>query len=115
MDTADRLGEIEARQGRPTRDEAETALRFEWFDFNENYPEYGHTDLVQAYRAGHEDARADVPVLVAALRAVLNLHKPRDWHGKKICDACSETEDALFMECPCPTVRTIADELGAEL
>ena len=49
---------------------------------------------------------------VAALQAVLDLHKSIQGHGVTICEACSETEDALFMEYPCPTVRAIAGALG---
>ena len=53
----------------------------------------------------------DVKPLHSALQSVLDLHKPTQGHGVTICEACSETEDALFMECPCPTVRAIENTL----
>lgn len=68
----DRLGAIEARAN-ISREESEWALTLDGYDFNDNYPEYGQTDVIEAYRSGYQDARADVPTLVAALRAVVDL------------------------------------------
>lgn len=50
-------------------------------------------------------ARTDVPVLVAALRAVLDLHED-DGHGE--CSHCPDPSDAHWSApWPCPTVRAI--------
>lgn len=73
MSTSDRLDKIEQdNQSQLSRDVVEHELKFEGFDMGEGYPEYGHTDLVQAYRAGHENSHAHVPDLLAAVRAVLD-------------------------------------------
>ena len=71
----------------------------------------------------HGATASDALLAVDALRAVLELHKPRHGFGTTICEGCSddpddgwaEHPDVMFMEYPCPTVRTIADTLGAEL
>lgn len=50
-------------------------------------------------------ARTDVPVLVAALRAVLALHED-DGHGE--CSHCPDPSDAHWSApWPCPTVRAV--------
>lgn len=63
-------------------------------------------------------ARTDVPRLVAALTAVLDMHHNTefDWLGRhfSICDECSEAggvEPGLFADYPCPTVLTITGAL----
>lgn len=66
----------------------------------------------------HCIVRNDVPALVAALRAVLDLHKPDEFSDPPICGCCSyvPTEDdehyfeavALYVDYPCPTVKAVA-------
>ena len=51
-------------------------------------------------------ARTDVPALVDALRAVLELHAERSWG----CAVCEEQDQVLPW--PCPTVETIRQHLG---
>ena len=59
-------------------------------------------------------ARTDVPALVAALRAVLKLHK-EDGHGwgpgESFCTECQQGY-GLLVPYPCPTVETIRRHLG---
>ena len=53
-------------------------------------------------------ARTDVPRMEAALRAVLDLHKPEPYaQGPDYCDECEH-------KWPCPTYQVIDDELGVE-
>jgi len=48
-----------------------------------------------------------VGVTVAALRAVVGLHKPVYWQGiEMVCDWCDITSY------PCPTIEAIKKELG---
>ena len=48
-----------------------------------------------------------VGVTVAALRAVVELHKPVYWQGiEMVCDWCDITSY------PCPTIQAIRKELG---
>ena len=62
-------------------------------------------------------ARADVPALVAALRAVLKLHK-EDGHGwgpgESFCTECQQGY-GLLVPYPCPTVAAIRQHLGDDL
>ncbi len=59
-------------------------------------------------------ARTDVPALVAALRAVLKLHK-EDGHGwgpgESFCTECQQGY-GLLVPYPCPTVTAIRRHLG---
>ena len=63
-------------------------------------------------------ARTDVPVLVAAVRAVLDKHQPLDAihtvTGKplQVCSGCGRDRD--WMPWPCPTVQAVTDALGGE-
>lgn len=64
-------------------------------------------------------ARQDVPALVAALRAVLELHKPDYTYPEcPKCTECSDlasTEDRKFAVLwPCSTVETIREHLGED-
>jgi hypothetical protein len=52
-----------------------------------------------------EDSRDDVPKLVAALRAVLDLHRLEMDGNQPVCVAD-------FCCAPCPTVRAITEALG---
>jgi hypothetical protein len=70
-------------------------------------------------------ARTDVPVLVAAVEAVLELHKPitddgnslRNWLGvydgkpRDYCNEC-EVDGYTAVPYPCPTVTAIQSALG---
>ena len=62
-------------------------------------------------------ARTDVPALVAALRAVLKLHK-EDGHGwgpgESFCTECQQGY-GLLVPYPCPTVTAIRQHLGDDL
>lgn len=121
MQASERLAEIQARADQATAGPWEVDNDYDIMGRRPGLSPDPELDPVIGHLERDEDddfvthARTDVPALVAALRAVLDLHKPRDWHGKNICDACSETEDSLFMEYPCPTVRAVADALGAAL
>ena len=76
-----------------------------------------------------QDQAHAVDLLAAALRAVLDLHKPfevtlakRDASGHKrgeridrVCEHCAVTEDpyiAVSTDWPCPTVAAITERLG---
>lgn len=62
-------------------------------------------------------ARSDVPHLVAALRAVLGLHQPREVvKGASTAWMLGASEECnhCHREWPCPTVRAIEDALGDE-
>ena len=55
-------------------------------------------------------ARADVPALVAALRAVLDLHQPTEVLGRgSVCPTCDP-----WRPYPCPTVRAVEAALEVE-
>lgn len=55
--------------------------------------------------------REDVPALVAALRAVLELHKREESPSGDYCDECFLKE----WHWPCSTVETIRRHLGDDL
>ncbi len=61
-------------------------------------------------------ARTDVPALVAALRAVLDMHARRPWRlGDFLCHGQTEFPDqcdACRTEWPCPTVLAVEAALG---
>ena len=61
--------------------------------------------------------REDVPALVAALRAVLKLHK-EDGHGwgpgESFCTECQQGY-GLLVPYPCPTVTAIRRHIGDDL
>ena len=73
------------------------------------------------------DSVFDVPALVAAVEAVLELHKPitddgnslRNWLGmgngkpRDYCNEC-EVDGYTAVPYPCPTVTAIQSELGEE-
>ena len=56
-------------------------------------------------------ARADVPDMAAALRAVLKLHKREESPSGYYCDECFPNEWAW----PCATVAAIRRHLGGDL
>ena len=57
------------------------------------------------------EARADVPDMAAALRAVLKLHKREESPSGYYCDECFPNEWAW----PCATVAAIRRHLGGDL
>ena len=58
------------------------------------------------------EARTRLPQAVAALRAVLDLHVPHEWHnGEVLCLECDDNT-GTFRDYPCGTVRAITDALG---
>ena len=64
-------------------------------------------------------ARADVPALVAALRAVLAIHTPVDRGRATACCTCEQwiesTDPEACIEWPCATVETIRQHIGDDL
>ena len=115
-----RLDEIEAR--------ANAATEGPWFPnrYSEDWEVCGELDdngnpaLVASEAVGVDaefiaHARADVPALVEALRAVLNLHFKAQpipaafgtQEGGDYCVTCAE-------DWPCPTVETIHQHLGED-
>ena len=56
-------------------------------------------------------ARADVPDMAAALRAVLELHKREESPSGDYCDECFPNE----WHWPCSTVATIRQRIGDDL
>ena len=58
-----------------------------------------------------DDMEAEVLAATAALRAVLDLHKPRNGHDD--CGHCVDPADAHWgIPWPCPTVRAVTAALG---
>lgn len=122
MPISDRLGQIEDRA------DAATEAPWEWEATNPtmaganwNLRIAGRPGIrlaVREYQHGPANAefiahaRTDVPALVAALRAVLDLHKPRE----SCCDDCGpqQCEECEAWEWPCQTFRAIATALGED-
>ena len=109
-----RLNEIEAR--------ANAATEGPWNVFMGRIDHPGRSLVAVAYDVGCDEdaefiahARTDVPALVAALRAVLNLHFKAQpipaafgtQEGGDYCVTCAE-------DWPCPTVETIRQHLGED-
>ncbi len=60
-------------------------------------------------------ARQDIPALLAAVEAVLELHKPEaTGYGDWVCGACisAGSHDWESTAYPCPTVQAIHQALG---
>ena len=61
-------------------------------------------------------SRADIPALTAAIRAVLELHKPIEalnthyYRMQRVCTGCG-TDDGNWQTWPCPTVKAITEHL----
>ena len=127
MTAADRLDEIEARA-----DAATTAPWSHCLDELRNRTAVHrigssevNTDVAFTYRnrdgrgPGMQDAefiahaRTDVPRLVAALRAVLDLHQPFPGCGDGRCDECEPVGcGTCDTDVTCPTVSAVAAALG---
>jgi hypothetical protein len=59
-------------------------------------------------------ARSDVPVLVAAVEAVLELHQRNRYDECIECLSTDEYGEATNVDYPCPTVAAIQSALGEE-
>ena len=58
-----------------------------------------------------DDMQAELLAATAALRAVLDLHRPRNGHDD--CGHCVDPADAHWgIPWPCPTVRAIESAMG---
>ena len=108
MSISDRLDQIEARAEAATPAQAETSLSMDGFDMHEDYPEYGQGQLMNAYMLGYNEGCADKPALVAALRAVLDLHTESRFGPDLPHPYCGECGQML----PCATRRTVTAALG---
>lgn len=64
-----------------------------------------HAALLAHFDEGYDELRGP---LIPALRAVLELHAPKDCDGRCNDDHCLECMEIY----PCVTVKTIARELG---
>ena len=62
------------------------------------------------------DARTRLPQAIAALRAVLLMHRPMNDLGSPPCAHClsEDSDEVAFVPWPCPTVRAIATALGVQ-
>ena len=111
-----RLNEIEAR--------ANAATEGPWEASMDRVEHTGASAYAVAYDVAREQdaefishARADVPDMAAALRAVLKLHK-EDGHGwgpgESFCTECQQGY-GLLVPYPCPTVAAIRRHLGDDL
>lgn len=79
--------------------------------------ETGQFTTADAVLVAH--ARTDVPDLVAALEAVLDVHQPVDIEpSETICKGCSTKISTAFyeptVEWPCPTVQAISTALDGD-
>ena len=98
-----------------------------------------HVGILRNDAAFIAHARTDVPALVAALRAVLDLHRearndakltppcdqchgepgthPCAWWADErwptVCAVCTDPRHGYHLEYPCPTVRAIEEALNA--
>ena len=143
MSAADRLNEIEARANAAT-----DHVKLERYRHGggrlANFSTNSDRELVADFyneedREFYTAARTDVPALVAALRAVLELHRearndakltpPCDqchgdpgvhpcgcWADEKwptVCAVCTDPRHGYHLEYPCPTVRAIEEALNA--
>lgn len=110
MSISDRLDKIEARAQAATPADAETSLSMDGFDMHEDYPEYGQGQLMNAYMLGYDEGCADKSALLAAVRAVIDLHMARVTRTGVRMPYCVECGQTL----PCPTVRALTSALGKE-
>ena len=130
-----RLNEIEARANAATEGPWEVKPYNGWHDASDEIDSFvGPSDatIVEQLGCGCCDvglevsptdaefiahARADVPDMAAALRAVLKLHK-EDGHGwgpgESFCTECQQGY-GLLVPYPCPTVTAIRQHLGDDL
>ena len=121
MSISNRLDQIEARADAATEGPWEKHTVNGW-EMVVSYSTDAMIQLVAEFRHKERDlndaefiaaSRTDVPALVAALRAVLDLHKPRNGHDD--CGHCVDPADAHWgIPWPCPTVRAVTAALGEE-
>lgn len=116
MTANDRLAEIQARAEKATDGPWRHSVERERYE-TAHYVRHGEGEHLAVftgnYSGASEDgefiahARTDVPALVAALRAVLHLHRPT-MHQCGCCGTCDECD----WEWPCGTVRAVEAALG---
>lgn len=114
-----RLDKIEAR--------ANAATEGPWNVFMGRIDHSGRSLVAVAYDVGCDEdadfiahARADVPDMAAALRAVLELHAPTpsDIYPHDVCHHphCTDPTDQMEQSpWPCPTVTAIRQHIGDDL
>ena len=134
MSAADRLNEIEARanaatEGPWTPDEYTEVDPDGFYELarviapdpdGDDWCAIGvvHTGILRPDAEFIAHARTDVPALVAALRAVLDLHRETvEWvtpGGDAYYSGCAQqcTDDEGYSDYPCPTVRAIEEALN---
>lgn len=124
MSITDRLDEIQGRADAATHGPWERDNDYDIMGRRPGLSPDPELDPVIGHLERDEDdefiahARADVPALVAALRAVLDLHKPVEVEpSDTICRECSfQLPNGRYFgrleEWPCPTFRAIEAALG---
>jgi hypothetical protein len=72
-------------------------------------------DIISVRSKNFETFNLYPPGFAEALRAVVELHKPKDVShmptGWFICEECSKYLDKTFIAYPCPTIQAIEAEL----
>ena len=126
--TPERLAEIEARAEAATEGPWEAWDRGIGFEVHVD-GEALNSELRETFRQADAEfiaaSRTDVPALVAALRAVLDLHRDaghsqgffpgdRDYGERDHCCGTCGTHGEYGVEWPCPTVQAVADALEVE-
>ena len=115
----DRLAEIEQRADRMATPDPTGNHTYAIDEHGRIAPDTYLTDADR--QAGNYDPirhiAADLRSLVAALRAVLDLHRSVKWPSMEIpgwvqVDICCECSDEETIHWPCDTVRTITEALG---
>lgn len=120
MNAAERLDQIEARANAATKGPWEFGTCdggcCNWADTESGAQVFGADTPETADFIVH--ARTDVPALVAALRAVLDLHAPDepycsdDNHNPYQCPCATVGCRECERDYPCPTVTAIEEALG---
>jgi hypothetical protein len=67
------------------------------------------TDEEFSFRTSHEELLIKVSKESDALRAVVELHKPKPYLGDTACDNCTKSGFGYLY--PCPTIQAIEKEL----
>ena len=103
------------------RAQADAATPGPWDVFMDRIDHPGKSVFAVAYDVGCDEdaefiaaARTTVPALVAALEAVLKVHRPMHCEPEcctepVYCEGCKQPDDAP--DWPCPTVKAITDAL----
>ena len=112
-----RLNEIEARTNAATEGPWWADWRFTDWEVCCTVGDHGPPALIASDADGEDadfiaHARTDVPDMAAALRAVLEVHKPgRTFHGHGFSQPLCTCGAAM----PCPTVDAIRQHIGDDL